>query len=143
MLSPSEKESKLIQQLRVIIVDDVPDCRDVVELYLSQKNVLVEAVDSANDVFKIIESFQPDLIISDICMPRQDGYWLIEKLNQLNLNSEKYISSIALTAAAKVEEQEAIIAAGYDGYLAKPFMFEDLTNLIVDVMNRGKLSTKN
>ncbi|MEO0924859.1 MAG: response regulator [Cyanobacteria bacterium J06643_13] len=143
MLSPSEKESKLIQQLRVIIVDDVPDCRDVVELYLLQKNALVEAVDSADDVFKIIESFQPDLIISDICMPRQDGYWLIEKLNQLNLNSEKYVPSIALTAAAKVEEQEAIIAAGYDGYLAKPFMFEDLTNLIVDVMNRGKLSTKN
>ncbi|MEL6579925.1 MAG: response regulator [Cyanobacteria bacterium J06621_12] len=143
MISPSEKESKLIQQLRVIIVDDVPDCRDVVELYLLQKNALVEAVDSADDVFKIIESFQPDLIISDICMPRQDGYWLIEKLNQLNLNSEKYVPSIALTAAAKVEEQEAIIAAGYDGYLAKPFMFEDLTNLIVDVMNRGKLSTKN
>ncbi len=143
MISPSEKESKLIQQLRVIIVDDVPDCRDVVELYLLQKNALVEAVDSADDVFKIIESFQPDLIISDICMPRQDGYWLIEKLNKLNLNSEKYVPSIALTAAAKVEEQEAIIAAGYDGYLAKPFMFEDLTNLIVDVMNRGKLSTKN
>ena len=68
---------------------------------------------------------------------------MIEQLKQLNTNSEKYLPAIALTAAAKQEERKAIIAAGYDGYLTKPFMFEDLTNLIVDVMNQRKSLAQN
>ena len=70
------------------------------------------------------------MIVSDIYMPQKDGFWLIEQLHIINQKSENYISAIAITAAAKEEEKLQILAAGYDGYLAKPFLFEDLTDLI-------------
>ena len=121
---------KVLAGLRVMVIDDVTDCRDVVNLYLNQMGAKVEAVASANDALNIINNFRPELIISDIYMPEQDGYWLIEQLNRLNAKSNYKILTIALTAAAKEVDREQLLAAGYDGYLAKPFMFEDLNKLI-------------
>ena len=121
---------KVLAGLRVMVIDDVTDCRDVVNLYLNQMGAKVEAVASANDALNIINNFRPELIISDIYMPEQDGYWLIEQLNRLNAKSNHKILTIALTAAAKEVDREQLLAAGYDGYLAKPFMFEDLNKLI-------------
>ena len=121
---------KILTGLRIMVVDDVTDCRDVVELYLKQMEAKVKAVASANDALNIINDFQPELIISDIYMPEQDGYWLIEQLNQLNIKSNHKIPTIALTAAAKEVDREKLLAAGYDGYLVKPFLFEDLNQLI-------------
>ena len=121
---------KVLTGLRVMVIDDVTDCRDVVNLYLNQMGAKVKAVASANDALSVINNFQPELIISDIYMPEQDGYWLIEQLNRLNAKSNHKILTIALTAAAKEVDREQLLAAGYDGYLAKPFMFEDLNKLI-------------
>ena len=121
---------KVLTGLRVMVIDDVTDCRDVVNLYLNQMGAKVKAVASANDALSVISNFQPELIISDIYMPEQDGYWLIEQLNRLNAKSNHKILTIALTAAAKEVDKEQLLAAGYDGYLAKPFMFEDLNKLI-------------
>ena len=121
---------KVLTGLRVMVIDDVTDCRDVVNLYLNQMGAKVKAVASANDALSVINNFQPELIISDIYMPEQDGYWLIEQLNRLNAKSNHKILTIALTAAAKEVDKEQLLAAGYDGYLAKPFMFEDLNKLI-------------
>ena len=139
MFTLVREKSELLEGLRVIVVDDVLDCKDLVEMYLMQNKALVRAVDSAKDALKTIDNFQPDLIISDIYMPEEDGYWLIEQVNQLNTNSDDYICAIALTAAATKEEQEALIAAGYDAYLTKPFMFEDLTASISQVIGRAKI----
>ena len=92
---------KVLTGLRVMVIDDVTDCRDVVNLYLNQMGAKVKAVASANDALSVISNFQPELIISDIYMPEQDGYWLIEQLNRLNAKSNHKILTIALTAAAK------------------------------------------
>lgn len=127
---------KSISGLRVMVVDDVLDCRDLVELYLMQIEAKVQAVSSAKEALDTIDDFQPELIITDIYMPEEDGYWLIEQLNRLNKDSKIKIPAIALTAAARDEDREQLIAAGYDGYLAKPFIFGDLTKLII------KLTTK-
>ena len=69
-------------------------------------------------------------------MPEEDGYWLIEQLNRLNRESKTKIPAIALTSSAKQEDREQLTAAGYDGYLAKPFILEDLTKLIVQLTDR-------
>lgn len=117
---------KAFTGLRVIVVDDVIDCRDVVELYLKQMEAEVLAVGSADDALSIVGRFQPELIISDIYMPERDGYWLIKQFNRLNIK----IPKIALTVAAKDVDRDRLLAAGYDGYISKPFIFEDLNRLI-------------
>ena len=130
-------QSKRMKNLRVIVVDDVSDSKDLLEMYLKQKNIKVKAVDSARNALKTIKDFQPDLIISDIYMPEEDGYWLIEQLNQLNASLRKKLPAIAITAAARDEDREKVIAAGYDDYLSKPFLFEDLNTTIAQVMKKN------
>lgn len=137
-----EEAQELIKGLRVIVVDDVLDSRDLVEMYLKAKQAEVKAVSCAKDALKLVEKFQPELVISDIYMPEENGYWLIEQLNTVNKESKTYIPAIALTAAAKEEEKKQIIAAGYDGYITKPFMFEDLTTIITQLIVKNKLVKK-
>lgn len=128
-------DERRVSGLRVMVIDDVPDCRDVVELYLMQLKVEVQAASSPKEALKIMKHFKPELVISDIYMPDLDGYWLIEELKKLNRESETKVKAIALTAAAKESERVKLLAAGYDGYLAKPFIFEDLNRLITKLID--------
>lgn len=134
MMTAAEEQLQLIAGLRVIVVDDVLDSKDLLEMYLRQQQAQVRAVDSARNALAAIADFQPDLIVSDIYMPEEDGYWLIQQLKQLDANSANKIPAIAVTAAAKQEDREKLMAAGYDGYLAKPFLLEDLTRLIAEII---------
>lgn len=128
---PPEKTKDIIEGLRVTVVDDNKDARDLVELYLKFLNADVKPVSSAEKALETIESFQPHIVISDICMPEKDGYWSSEQLRKAAL---PYIRAIALTVAAREEDRERLLLAGYDAYLAKPFLFEDLNGLITQLM---------
>lgn len=125
-----------MEGLKVIVVDDVADSKDLLEMYFQLKKVNVKAVDSAATALELIGDFQPDLIISDVFMPENDGYWLIEQINRLNKSSRSYLPAIAITAAAKIEDRDKLIAAGYDGYLSKPFLFEDLNATIENLIDK-------
>lgn len=129
------KEQEAIEGLSVIVVDDVVDSRELVEMYLKLCNAKVVTLDRAKDVLKLIENFKPDLIVSDIYMPEENGYWLIDRLNSINQQSKNRIKTIALTAAATEKDREKLMKAGYDGYLAKPFILEDLCTLIVKLIS--------
>lgn len=124
------REQELVRGLSAIVVDDVADSRELVEMYLKLCNARVVSVEKARDVLELVENFKPDIIVSDIYMPEENGYWLIERLNWINQQSKKPIKTIALTAAATEKDRKKLIAAGYDGYLAKPFILEDLAALI-------------
>ena len=139
----TKKARELIKGLRVIVVDDILDSRDLLEMYLKEKKAEVKAVDSDRDALKALKNFQAQLIISDIYMPKEDGYWLIEQLKKIDRELEMYIPAIAVTAAAKTEDRERLISAGYDGYLAKPFLFEDLTALINQIVSQRGSAMQN
>ena len=130
------KEQEAIEGLSVIVVDDVVDSRELVEMYLKSCNAKVVTLDRAKDVLKLIENFRPDLIVSDIYMPEENGYWLIDRLNSINQQSKNRIKTIALTAAAREKDREKLMKAGYDGYLAKPFILEDLSTLITKLISQ-------
>ena len=129
------KEQELVRGLKIIVVDDVADSRELVEMYLKLCNAKVITVERAKDVLGLVENFKPDVVISDIYMPEEDGYWLIDRINAINQQS-KIIKTIALTAAAREEDRKKLMRAGYDGYLAKPFILEDLTVLINELTTK-------
>ena len=133
----TEQSRELTEGLRVIVVDDVLDSRDLLEMFLMQKKAEVRAVSCAKDALKKLETFLAELVISDVCMPEEDGYWLIEQLKTINEESIGYIPAIAVTAAAKEEDRRKLISAGYDGYLSKPFIFEDLSILITEILTKN------
>jgi PAS domain S-box-containing protein len=112
------KSQQQLAGLHVLLVDDDQDTLDLLSAALTQRSAEVTAVSSAAAAFESIQSFRPDVLISDIAMPGEDGYRFIERVLALKIVPE--IPAIAITAYAKQEDKERALAAGYQRYLSKP-----------------------
>ncbi len=130
-LLPEESPLDELEQLhgvRVLIVEDDPDSRNVLALLLQRLGALVEAVDSAKDAVERLAHRQPDVLVSDIGMPEEDGYSLIRRIRDLAAGQR--LPAIALTAYARQQDADAAIGAGYDHHLPKPVAPADLIRAI-------------
>ena len=117
--------------LHVLIVEDDADSRNVLALLLQRLGALVEAVGSAKDAYDRLRHRKPDVLVSDIGMPDEDGYSMIRQIRQLC--GEQHIPAIALTAYARKQDAEAALGAGYDQHLPKPVAPADLIRAIKTV----------
>jgi CheY-like chemotaxis protein len=104
--------------LRLLVVDDEPDTRELLCFILKQAGAEVTAVGSVAHATAIIEELCPDVIISDIGMPGSDGYALIRTVR--NLPAVAMVPAIALTAFAGTAPPALAEEAGFDLHLAKP-----------------------
>ena len=124
-----------IYGLRVLLVDDQPDTLEMLKVALEQQ-CRAEVRISA-DVVTALEVFQqwkPDVLVSDIAMPGEDGYALIAKVRALEQQSGKRTPAIALTAYVRVEDRGRVLQVGYDRFLSKPVepseLFAALASLV-------------
>jgi len=100
----------------VLVVEDDDDARNLVRVTLEQAGAYVETVANARDARREIKAGPPDVLISDIRMPEEDGYSLIR-----SLRTEGVVTpAIALTAYARVEDADQARAAGFQIHLSKP-----------------------
>lgn len=116
--------------LQVLIVDDEPDVRELLTMVMSEHGAKAIAVESVVEVLKVLENLQPDVLLSDIAMPDQDGYTLIRKLRSLEVERGGLLPAIALTAYARDEDCQEAIAAGFQMHMSKPV---DTTKLVMAV----------
>jgi signal transduction histidine kinase len=114
--------------LHVLIVEDDADSRNVLALLLQRLGALVEAVSSAGEAYDRLTKRRPDVLVSDIGMPDEDGYSLIRRVRVLC--GDHRLPAIALTAYARKQDAEAAIGAGYDQHLPKPVAPADLIKAI-------------
>jgi signal transduction histidine kinase len=114
--------------LHVLIVEDDADSRNVLALLLQRLGALVEAVSSAQEAYDRLIKRRPDVLVSDIGMPDEDGYSLIRRVRLLC--GDHRVPAIALTAYARKQDAEAAIGAGYDQHLPKPVAPADLIKAI-------------
>ena len=105
--------------LTLLIVEDEIDAREMVTLLLEQCGAKIISADSVKQALILYEKHQPDIIISDISMPNEDGYDLIRQIRQ-NQNPQTDIPAIALTAYAREEDKQQALKAGFDLHLPKP-----------------------
>ena len=112
------KSQQILSGLHVLVVDDDRDTLDLLSAALTQRSARVTTASSAAEAIRALKFFRPDVLISDIAMPIEDGYQLIQKV--LALNVVPRIPAIAITAYAKQEDKERALAAGFQRYLAKP-----------------------
>ena len=124
------EELERLNGLHVLIVEDDADSRNVLALLLQRLGALVEAVGSAKDAYERLKLRRPDVLVSDIGMPDEDGYSMIRQIRQL---SDQHIPAIALTAYARKQDAEAALGAGYDQHLPKPVAPADLIRAIKSV----------
>ena len=128
-----------LKGLRILVVEDDNDSREVLQLFLEQVGAAVESVPSAKDamnVFKRPPMSLPDIIISDLAMPEEDGYSLIARIRALPAERGGQIPALALSAFATTESKQRAIDAGFDHYCTKPFEPDQLTRDIVNIRNR-------
>lgn len=106
--------------MAVLVVEDELDTLEFLAVLLKVYGAKVEAVNSAKEALSVVSRVQPDVLISDICMPDMDGYELIRQLRELPANCGGQVPAIALTAYAGETDQAQVLSAGFNLYLAKP-----------------------
>jgi signal transduction histidine kinase len=125
--------------MRLLIVEDEPDARELLRLMLEQCGAEVKAAQSAEEAFQALDEWKPGLMISDIEMPGEDGYSLIQKVRSGETRQVR-LPAIALTAHARAEDRMRALRAGYDAHVAKPVEGNELVTVIESLARTtGKL----
>jgi PAS domain S-box-containing protein len=114
------EEANSLQGLHVLIVDDDRDALDLLVTVLEQCGAHVVTAGSAVEGLEVVGNVKPDIVISDIEMPNEDGYAFMRKLRAMTASQGGQIPSIALTAHAKAEDRMRALAAGFHIHVPKP-----------------------
>ena len=134
-LPPARKESRPADLLgvRVLVVDDEPDARELVAYVLETCGAEVHSAGSTAEALAALQSFTPHVIISDIGMPDLDGYALIRSVRTLAAAAMRNIPAIALTAFARNEDRTQALVAGFNMHMAKPVEPTALVSAVLDL----------
>jgi signal transduction histidine kinase len=128
--------SPVLEGLRVLVVDDDPDARDLLTTVLRGCQADVTAVSNAAEALEAISRQKPDVLVSDIEMPGEDGYSLIRNVRALDVEHGGRIPALALTAHARVEDRLRALSAGYKAHVAKPVEPAELVMVIASLAGR-------
>ncbi|MFM9265810.1 PAS domain S-box protein [Tychonema sp. BBK16] len=110
----------ILDGLKVLVVDDEPDNLQLLTVMLAELGASAIAAATAAEAIEILAHSQPDILVSDIGMPIEDGYSLIRKIRSSESGFTKHLPAVALTAYARDEDRALAIDAGYDERLTKP-----------------------
>ncbi|MEH2153008.1 hybrid sensor histidine kinase/response regulator [Nostoc sp.] len=122
--------------VRVLVVDDQADTREFITTVLEQCQAEVKAVASVSEALQVITQWKPDVLVSDIGMPQEDGYSLIRKLRSQPPELGGNIPAAALTAYAKAEDRMRAIQEGYQLHLPKPIEAAELATVVASLVGR-------
>ena len=123
--------------LKVLVVDDELDTRELLKFSIGQCGAEVETAGSAREALALLEETRRDLLISDIGMPGEDGYELIRKVRALPAGRGGKIPAIALTAYARTEDRLRALRAGYQMHIAKPVELAELVAVMASLIGRS------
>ncbi|MEH2126709.1 response regulator [Nostoc sp.] len=126
-----------LSNLQILVVDDDTDTREFQAFLLEQNGAKVTAVASGLEALQVLDSFIPDLIMSDVGMADMDGYMLIQQIRSRPANQGRTIPAIALTAYAGDIDQQKALTAGFQAHIAKPLEPEELVRKIVKLLEHN------
>ena len=121
--------------LKVLVVDDESDARELVSRALTECGASTAAVASASEAIEMIGEFKPDVLVSDIRMPIEDGYALIRRIRALG-SQVGGVPAVALTGLAHPEDRRRALTAGYQSFVPKPVEVRELAAVIRRVAGR-------
>jgi PAS domain S-box-containing protein len=121
---------------RVLVVDDEPDAREMLEQSLAALGAEVSACGSVREAVEACRNRVPHVLVSDISMPDEDGYDLIRALRAMEWAPGRQPAAIALTALARPEDRIRVLSAGFQMYLSKPVEPDELAVVVASVLGR-------
>jgi PAS domain S-box-containing protein len=125
-----------LRDLRVLVVEDDPDARDLLGLMLTSRGAEVMACASAAEALRILDEWRPDVLVSDIGMPVEDGYSLMRKVRARGAERGGFIPAVALTAFARSEDARRALEAGYQAHVPKPVEPDELAAVVASLAGR-------
>jgi PAS domain S-box-containing protein len=142
MLSPAAPEPipaatpAKVAGLTVLVVDDEADARDLIRAALEQRDAVVKTVASASEALEVVGQLKPDVIVSDIGMPDEDGYAFIRRLRSFSREAGGRTPAVALTAYARPEDRTRALMAGFQSHATKPIDPNELLVVIANLAGR-------
>jgi len=128
--------SPALDGLRLLIVDDEVDFRELVTTMLGHHGAVVKSAASAGEALVYFENWKPDVLVADIGMPDEDGYGLIRKVRALSADRGGSTPAVALTAYTRAEDRLRALSAGYQIHLAKPITGPELVAAVANLVGR-------
>jgi len=126
----------LLQGVRVLVVDDEADARELLTTLLGQYGAEVIAVTSASEALEALHRLKPNVLVSDIGMPEEDGYTLIRQIRMLKAEQGGRIPAVALTAYARTEDRTQALLAGFQLHVPKPVNPDELAVVVANLAGR-------
>lgn len=120
---------------KVLVVDDEPDARELIRCVLEDSKAQVITAGSAREALEILMREQPDVLVSDIGMPQEDGYKFIHKVRTLPFESGGKIPAVALTAYARADDRKRALMAGYQMHISKPVEPSELIAVVSSLVS--------
>lgn len=136
---PHSREAPVVESLegvRVLVVDDEHETRVLLATVLRHAGATVHMSASVREAVRALEDFRPNLVLSDIGMPEQDGYALIRQLRKMPDEGGGRIPAIAITAYATDQHRERSLAEGFTEHVAKPLRPADLLATVRNLVPR-------
>jgi signal transduction histidine kinase/ActR/RegA family two-component response regulator len=119
--------------VRVLLVDDDPDTLQILSVMLEESKANVQTASSVSEALEVIEWYEPDVLVSDLAMPGEDGYSLIAKLRAIE-DGGAQTPAVALTSYVRVEDRTRALSAGFNMFVPKPVEPTDLITAIANLI---------
>jgi CheY-like chemotaxis protein len=123
-------EVQRLDGVHILVVDDDRDCRELMATIFELQGAIVTGVPSAAAALQVLQHERPDVLVSDLSMPGQDGYWLIDKVRALPTAQGGATPAAALTGSVTDEDRAAVLRAGYQFHIPKPARLSQLVGII-------------
>ncbi|HVU03560.1 MAG TPA: ATP-binding protein [Polyangiaceae bacterium] len=123
--------------VRVLVVDDEQDARELLEAVFVEAGALVATAASAAEGFAALRDFLPDVLVSDIGMPGEDGYTFVGRVKAWCAEAGRRLPAVALTAYARAEDAAMALRAGFDAHLGKPVNPDALVSLVAGLVRKS------
>jgi PAS domain S-box-containing protein len=121
---------QLLSGVKVLVVDDEADVRQIVSLALTQCGARTAAVASAREALRMMAEFMPDVVVSDIGMPGEDGCSFIRRLRATGASGIGDVPAVALTASCQPEDRTRALSAGFQQFVPKPVGMDELAAIV-------------
>ena len=127
-----------LRGLQLLVIDNDPDSRELLKVLFEADGVEIVAAASAGEALAVLEQTQPDLLISEICLPDEDGYSLISKIRAIEGNLKIQIPAIVLTTCTGQSFRDHALVSGFCKYLSKPFNLDELVASVAYLTGRAQ-----
>ena len=126
---------------KILVVEDDTDSREVLSLFLEQSGAYVKSAESAYQVITLLHESNgdlPDVIVSDLAMPGEDGYTLMNRIRKLSAEDGGEIPALALSAFASNDNKQKAFTVGFQKYHTKPFEPDGIIEDILQLVNKAE-----